>query len=104
MIIQWIILSILILLGFVFLKLEHHGRKIKIAIVIFIFLFLYFSMMALFSSDQVSLKSPRGIVNSIYIYLGWIGQTSTAIWDIGKDTVDLVGNTIKLNRTDIRGS
>lgn len=100
MIIQWIIIGVLVLLGIWFLKMEHHARKVKIVVLVVIIALIYFSMVGIFSSEKVDLTSPRGIINSVYVYFGWIGQTSSALFDIGADTVNLVGNAIKINNSD----
>jgi len=98
--IQWIIIGVFILIGLWYLKVEHHARKIKIIILVAIGVLIYFSIMGIFSSEKVDLTSPRGVINSVYIYFGWIGQTTSNLWDIGINTVDLVGNAIKVNNTD----
>ena len=100
MMIQWIIIIIFILVGIWFLKMEHHAKKVKIAVLIIVGALIYFSMIGIFSSEQVDLTSPKGIVNSVYVYFGWIGQTSNVLWGIGTDTVNLVGNAIKINNTE----
>ena len=100
MVIQWIIIGIIILIGLWALQLEHHTRKIKIAIVIAVVALFYFSMTSILTSDEVSLESPRGIINAVYVYAGWVGQTATNLWDIGVDTTTLVGNAIKTNNTE----
>ncbi|MCK5321611.1 hypothetical protein KAJ38_03460 [Candidatus Pacearchaeota archaeon] len=100
MVIQWIILGIFALVLFALLKMEHHVRIVKIAIMALIGFLIYFSMMGIFSSEQVDITSPRGIVQATYIYFGWIGETTGKLFDIGKDTVSLVGNAIKLNNSE----
>jgi len=95
--IQWIIIGVFILIGFWYLKMEHQTRRVKIVVLIIIIALLYFSMMGIFSSEKVNLTSPRGIVNGIYVYFGWIGQTMSNLWDIGVDTVRTVGNAIKIS-------
>ena len=55
--------------------------------------------MALFSSEDVDLTSPKGIVKAVYLYFGWMGRTFSNLWDIGKDTAVSVGNVIKMNMT-----
>ena len=102
MVIQWIVITVLVLLGLWFFQLEHHTRKIKIVVAIAVVALLYFSMITIFSSQEVDLTNPRGIVNAVYFYAGWIGQTATNLWDIGVDTTTLVGNAIKVNRTEER--
>ena len=100
MVIQWIIIAVIVLIGFWYLQLEHHTRKIKIAVLILIIAIFYFSMITIFTSQEVDITSPRGVVNAVYLYFGWIGQTASNLWDIGVDTTNLVGNAIKINRTE----
>jgi len=95
--IQWIIIGVFILIGFWYLKMEHHTRKAKAIFIVIIVALLYFSMMGIFSSEEVNMTSPRGIVSGMYVYFGWVGQTMGNLWDIGVDTVRTVGNSIKIN-------
>ena len=99
MILQWIAILIFIIIGVWVIKMEHHGRKVKIVIVILIGALLYFSIIGVFSSEKVDLTSPRGVVNSVYIYFGWMGNTISQLWDIGTDTVSMVGNAIKIRNS-----
>jgi len=95
--IQWIIIGVFVLVGFWYLKVEHQSRKVKAVVIVIIAALLYFSMMGIFSSEKVNMNSPRGIVNGVYVYFGWIGQTIGNLWDIGVDTVRTVGNAVKVN-------
>lgn len=79
------------------LKMDHHVRLIKITIVVIFVLLIYLSMIGVFSSKQVDMTSPRGVIQGAYIYFGWVGETTTKLFDIGKDTVKLIGNAIKIN-------
>jgi NADH:ubiquinone oxidoreductase subunit 2 (subunit N) len=94
-----IAVAIIVILGLFYLQLEHHTRKIKIAAIIAIAALIYFSITGIFTSDQVDLTSPSGIVNAVYLYVGWIGSTATELWDIGAQTTHMVGNAIKVNST-----
>lgn len=100
MVIKWIIIGVLILIGFYYLKMEHHAHKLKIVVIIVLVALIYFSMMGIFTSEQVDITSPKGIVNAVYVYFGWIGQTASNLWDIGVDTTHMVGNAIKVNKDD----
>jgi hypothetical protein len=100
MIIQWIAIGVLILIGFYLLKVEHHAKRVKIVIILIIGAIIYFSIVGHFSSNSVDITSPRGIINGVYLYFGWIGQTASSLWDIGVDTTHLVGNAIRPNDTD----
>lgn len=95
MIIEIIFVIILLYVGFVFLKMEHHTRKLKILLIVGVVLLIYVSVMNIFSSDRVDLTSPRGIIKGVYLYVGWIGTTISNLWDVGKDTVGMVGEAVK---------
>lgn len=97
MVVQWIIIGLFILICLWYIKLEHHTRKVKVTLIIILGAIIYFSMVGIFNSEKVDLTSPRGIVNAVYIYFGWIGQTASSLWDIGSDTVTMVGNAVRLN-------
>ena len=73
---------------------------ISVVIMVIIGAMIYFSMMSIFTSEQVDITSPRGIVNGVYVYFGWIGQTASSLWDIGADTAHLVGNAIKVDNNE----
>ena len=100
MIIQGIVLGIFILLGLMFLKVDHSFRRIKMVALAIVCLLIYFSIMGIFSSEQVDLTSPQGIVRATYIYFGWIGETTSKLWEIGIDTSNLIGNAIKINNSN----
>jgi len=93
------VLLIFILIAFLILRVEHIGRKARIVLLILIALVLYFSVANLFSSESIDLTSPRGIINAVYIYFGWLGKTAAALWDVGKETVNMVGDVINFNVT-----
>jgi hypothetical protein len=99
MIIQIIIIAVFILISLMILKAEHQTRRIRIIAVIIIGFLLYFSIASLFTSEQVDITSPRGIIKATYLYFGWIGRSVSNLWDIGTDTVHLVGNAVKFNNT-----
>jgi hypothetical protein len=100
MLTHWIAIIILILIALTLIKLEHHTKAIKMFLIIIIGAILYFSIISVFSSSQVDLTSPKGIINGAYLYMGWMGQTASSLWNIGEDTVTLVGNAIKINNTE----
>ena len=99
MIIQAIIITTFVIIGLIILKAEHQTRKVRILVIIIIGFLLYFSIVSLFTSEQVDITSPRGVVKATYLYFGWIGRSAANLWDIGTDTVHLVGNAIKFNNT-----
>ena len=61
---------------------------------------IYLSMSSVLSSGSVDVGSPQGIMSALYLYVGWLGETTADLFDIGKDTVGLVGNAIKVENPD----
>jgi len=104
MIVEIIVVGIFVIVGIIWLQFEHHTRKYKAVAIVIIGFLIYFSVVGLFSSDKVELDSPRGVVNAVYFYFGWIGETSVKLWDIGTDTVNMVGNAIKVNNSEDKNS
>ena len=94
-----IILLIFLLIAFLVLRVEHIGRKVKIVAFILIGLLLYFSIMNILTTESIDLKSPRGVVNAVYLYFGWLGKTASSLWDVGKETSHMVGDVVNFNVT-----
>lgn len=101
MIIHWIAIGILVIIGFFFIKIDSHLSKIKIIVLIGLGFIMYFSIVSMLSSGRIDTDSPTSIVSSVYSYFGWLGDTALNLFDIGKDTVVLVGNAVKYNTTEI---
>lgn len=100
MIVEWIIVAIFVFMGLLYIKLEHGMSKVKILVIVIVGFVVYFSIVNHFTSDQVDLTSPKGIVNGVYLYVGWVGSTATNLWNIGANTVSMVGNAIKIDKVE----
>lgn len=98
--IVYVALAILLFLAIIVISIEHHWKKVQAAILVLVALLIYFSIVGIFSSDEVSLDSPKGIVGGIYYYFGWLGDSVGEIWDIGSDTATAVGNVVRFNQTE----
>ena len=101
MIVEWIVIAIFVFIGLFYLKMEHHAHKAKIIVILILGFILYFSIVNHFNSEQVDITSPKGIITGAYLYVGWIGETAASLWNIGTDTVHLVGNAVKVNNSGI---
>lgn len=97
---MWIILIVFALFLILVIKSEHHLRKLKLTIILLALVLIYVSVITWFNSDQIDLSSPSGVVNAVYVYFGWVGQTTANLFGIGKDTVVAVGNVVKVNQTN----
>jgi len=94
-----IAVAFFLVIAFMLLKLGHFDRKIKLVLLIFLGVLVYISIVSIFSSEKVDLTSPGGIAKAIYLYFGWLGRTFANLWDVGKQTVHMVGDAIRLNMT-----
>lgn len=97
-----IVIGFLVIVGLIYFKIEHKGKIVKAIILVSLFLLLYFSLTKVISLQEIDFTSPRQVANVLYIYVGWVGDTLTQLWDIGKETASTVGHTIKLNETEIQ--
>jgi hypothetical protein len=61
---------------------------------------IFLSMSSVLSKETVDLTSPRGVMNAIYLYVGWLGETTVDLWDIGKESISLAGNAIRVNNDE----
>lgn len=57
-------------------------------------------MSSVLSSGTVDLTSPRGIINAVYLYVGWLGETTSELFDIGKESFSLAGNAIRVEENE----
>jgi hypothetical protein len=103
MIVEIVVVLFFVLIGAWYIKMEHHTRKLKIIAIVAVGLLIYFSVSTIFMSDQVDLTSPRGIISAMYLYVGWLGQTASNLWNVAIETTHTVGNAIKVNNTEIDG-
>jgi hypothetical protein len=100
MIVEWIAIGVIVIIGLFFMQMEHHMRKYKVILIAIIGLVIYFSILGIFSSEEINFTSPKSVIGGVYLYIGWMGETASSLWGIGGDTVALVGNAIKVNNTE----
>ena len=100
--INWIILGIFIFLALLYLKVEHYNKRVKLIFMILVCILLYFSAYAVFSANNSNLKSPKGIIQAVYTYVGYLGGAFSNLWTIKTDVGGLVGNAVKINQTKLK--
>jgi len=98
--ILWIIVVIGLFLVIRFLHMEHQLKKVKVIVLLLVLILIYFSIVSLGKSRDLELDSPAGVVNAVYTYFGWLGETGSRLFDVGKDSVIAIGNAIKGNQTE----
>ena len=96
----WIVvIAIIALLLFLWIKLEHQARLIKFVIVTLIVVMLVGSLFLTLSSGETDLSSPKGIVNAVYLYIGWLGGFTVDMWDLGVETTGKVINAMNVSES-----
>ena len=98
--IPWLIVAGVIIVALIWLEVEKKFKWVKILLLVVLIAVLYFSFVGVSKSQNLDFSSPRGVYMAFTSYISWIGETGKDLFTIGKDTVTLVGNTIKENRTD----
>ena len=96
-IIALVLIAIFILTTMI--HLEHKFKAIKAVVLVLILLIIGGSLYTWIKSDTNDLSSPRGIVNSIYAYMGWMGDISIKVFSTFSDGFKTVGNVIQGNET-----
>jgi hypothetical protein len=99
MIAIWIFITILAVLAFFMVRLEHEGRKIKLVLVAVVIALLYFSIVGFVKSTNAEINSPKDVVSMFYMWFGWMGEKAVDLWGVGEDVVIGVGNVVKSNQT-----
>ena len=100
MVAYWIMVVGAVFVALLFLKAEPSAKLVNIFIIFLVGFAIYLSITGLFMSHKVDLNSPGGVVNAVYFYFGWLGHTTSTLWNIGTDTVSMVGNAIKVNNSE----
>jgi len=94
---NWLIVAILIVLAFIFLRISHMKHKLFLIIIIMFLLFFYTTGSSVLSGQNVDWKSFSGIEKAFKVYFSWLGGvfgnlkvlTTNAIkmnWDLGNST------------------
>jgi hypothetical protein len=95
--IGWIIFGFFLICAYLFYRADHHLRFIRTLVILVIAILLFFSLKAVLSSDSVDLSSPTGVLNAIYFYVGWLGETTVELWEVGTQSFSLAGNVVKVD-------
>lgn len=101
--VNWILVILVVfLILFIFLKVEHAGKRVKFIFLILFIAFLYFSVTSVLHSTQVKLNSVEGVTKVTTMYFSWLTNAATNVWHAAGDSVKTVGNAIKMNSTSTR--
>jgi len=93
----WVVAVLLIsIIAFAYIKLEHHLHLLKFGALVLIIFLMAVSIFATFTSDRVDLSSPTGIINGVYLYVGWLGGFIGDVWSIGVSTTGQIISAVNV--------
>lgn len=99
MIIWVIVIFVLVIIAFFYMKVEHQFRLAKVAILSAIVLLLGLSMFMMFNSGETDLSSPGAVIGSVYVYVGWLGKVAVSMFDIGGDATGRIIEAINVSNS-----
>lgn len=73
-IITWIVVGILIVIAFIFLRVKHFKHKVIAVVLILLLMFLYVSFTRVVKDEEINLKSAGGIEKAVKLYFVWLGS------------------------------
>ena len=99
MIVWVIVIFVLGMIAFFYMKLEHQARLLKVTVLSAIVLLLGFSMLMMFNSGETDFSSPGAIVGSVYVYVGWLGELAVNMWDIGSEATGRIVEAVNVSNS-----
>lgn len=70
----WIIVAIVLIGGFVLIKLSSTKSQIKLIFVVLLALFLFGTILVVYAKNKFELTSYGGFLDAGKVYLGWLGN------------------------------
>lgn len=70
---NWIIVAVLIIMAFFFLRLKHLKHKIWLILFIIAILFFYSTGSQVLEGNEINWRSLGGIEKALKIYFSWLG-------------------------------
>jgi hypothetical protein len=99
MIVWVIVIFVLAVIAFFYMKLEHQARLFKVAVLSTIVLLLGFSMLMMFNSGETDFSSPGAVVGSVYVYVGWLGGLAVDMWEIGGEATGRIIEAVNVSNS-----
>ena len=87
---NWIIIIILLILVFAFLKMRHIKHKFIAIFIIILLIFFYTSASSLFSGQNIDWKSFSGLEKASHLYFSWLANSFSNL-------KSLTGNAVKMD-------
>jgi hypothetical protein len=95
--ISWLIIVIVVLAGFLFIKMNLLRHRVFIVVVVLLALFVFGTFYYVYSKNNLDLKSFDGFKTSTKVYTGWL------VHSFG-NVKALTGNAVKMDWSSTEGS
>ncbi len=70
----WIIVAVVLIGGFAYIKLGSTKDQIKLVLVVLLALFLFGTILVVYASNKLELTTTKGLIDAGKVYLGWLGN------------------------------
>jgi hypothetical protein len=98
--VNWVIIGLVVLvLVIIWIKIDHKAKRIKMILVLLFIVFIYLSVSSVVHRNNIDLSSPGGWYDTGALYLSWLSNIGTGMWNAGGDFKNIIGNVIKTNST-----
>jgi len=94
---NWVIITILILFALVALKINKLRHKFWIIFLILLVLFLYTSVSIVYDKYEIEVNSVEGVFHAARVYLGWLANSF-------QNLKMLTGNALRMDWTSTNAS
>jgi hypothetical protein len=88
--IYWIILAVLAILLFIFLKARHTQHRILVVLLMLLLIFFYTTFSSVVKENEIDIKTFDGVTLAGRLYFSWL----THIFDNSKT---IVGDVVKMD-------
>lgn len=87
--VSWILIGILILLGFLIIKIGHFKHSFFIIMLILLGLFLYATMSYVAEKNKLDLSTTKGFFHATNVYIWWLANGFDNIKELTARTVKM---------------
>lgn len=103
---NWIIIAVLIILAFVFLRMKHIKHKVFLVLIIIVLLFFYTTSSKILSEYDINWKSVSGMEKGLKVYFAWMGGIFDNLKVITSNAIKLdweaKNRTSKMNLKEVK--
>ena len=102
--ISWVIIAVLLIAGFILVRVNHFKHKIFLIFFIFLILFLYSTMVLVNNSNNLDLSTTLGFFSLVKVYFGWLGNGFANLKVITANAIKMdwtsTGNNVSIKEID----